>query len=128
MTLLVVCCEKHEKHCLNKLSPLHTIYRCIYYYFNTVIVKRQLQWGKKEDNRIKLNCRLRNVTVMVQAYCNNVLWEVFGYIGVSGQGDASIGPSPLLRINKSPTGYIHVFCSDWHYLGSIVTTTVNNNM
>ena len=37
---------------------------------------------------------------MVKAYCNNVLWEV--YIGVSGQGDASIGPSPLLKINKSP--------------------------
>ena len=42
---------------------------------------------------------------MVKAYCNNVLWEV--YIGVSGQGDASIGPSLLLRINKSP---INIIC------------------
>ena len=39
---------------------------------------------------------------MVKALCN-VLWEV--YIGVLGQGGAPIGPSPLLKINKSPTDY-----------------------
>ena len=27
------------------------------------------------------------------------------YIGVSGQGDACVGPSPLLKINKSPNEY-----------------------
>ena len=37
---------------------------------------------------------------MVKASCN-VLWEV--YIGVSGQGGAPIGPSPLWKINQSPT-------------------------
>ena len=30
------------------------------------------------------------------------------YIGVSGQGDARVGPSTLLEINKSPTAY-HVY-------------------
>ena len=57
---------------------------------------------KKEDNWIKWNCRIRNVTVMVKVSCNNVPWEV--YIGVSLQGGAPIGPSPLLKINKSPSG------------------------
>ena len=41
---------------------------------------------------------------MVKASCN-VLWEV--YIGVLGQGGAPTGPSPLLKINKSPTGFNH---------------------
>ena len=36
-----------------------------------------------EDNWIKWNCRIRNVTVLVKVFCNNVLWEV--YIGVSGR-------------------------------------------
>ena len=39
---------------------------------------------------------------MVKVSCNNVFWEV--YIGVSGQVGAPIGPSPLLKMNKSPTG------------------------
>ena len=38
---------------------------------------------------------------MVKASCNNVIWEV--YTGVSGQGGAPIGPSPLLKMTKSPT-------------------------
>ena len=40
---------------------------------------------------------------MVKVSCNSVLWEV--YRGVSGQGGAPTGPSPLLEINKSPTGW-----------------------
>ena len=43
---------------------------------------------------------------MVKATCNNVLWEL--YIGLSGQGGAPTGPSPLLKINKSPTLYIYI--------------------
>ena len=38
---------------------------------------------------------------MVKVSCNSVLLEV--YIGVLGQGGAPIGPSPLLKMNKSPT-------------------------
>ena len=41
ITLLGVYCEKHEKTCLNKLSPLLQ-FKCVFtHYFNTVI-KRQL--------------------------------------------------------------------------------------
>ena len=46
---------------------------------------------------------------MVKATCNNVLWEV--YIGVSGQGGAPTGSSPLLKINKSPTLCIYMYIS-----------------
>ena len=40
---------------------------------------------------------------MVKVSCGSDLWEV--YIGVLGRGEARIGPSPLLKLNKSPTDH-----------------------
>ena len=71
---------------------------------------------------MKWNCRV-NVTVMAKA-SSNVLWEV--RIGVSGQGGAPIGPSPLLKINKSPTIYIQIYinipvlCQTWIYISNVL--------
>ena len=56
---------------------------------------------------------------MVKVSCNNVLWEV--HIGVSGQGDAPIGPSPLLKIckyvtNTPPLNRHHTVVEGFEYL------------
>lgn len=69
-----------RKPCLNKLSPLLQCKRVFTHYC------------KKEDNWIKWNSRLRNVTVMVQVSCSNVFGRC---TGVSGQ--------------KSPAGHINLF-------------------
>ena len=58
----------------------------VYSYKKTVVGREGIKKG---------NYRIRNVTVIVKASCSNFLWEM--YIGVSGQGGALIGPSPLLK-------------------------------
>ena len=59
---------------------------------------------------------------MVKA-SRNILWEV--YISVSGQGGAPIGPSPLLKINKSPTA-LKSFCYVWLNIQSLNCILRNN--
>ena len=54
-----------RKPCLSELSPLHTIYRCIYSLLRVQLYKDSCSRGRRKISD-KMECRIRNVTVGMQ--------------------------------------------------------------